>query len=420
MELAPYGKQQGRRRESEGWKRRGKDHQWWKISNLPSREPRELTYPTLGKERKIIFKSVFGMGYVSSKEGKIYDVWFLMNIWKFLWCWMISAAVGCWLCWLSSTPHNQRHHPSSLHPGATRSPNYQLLGRSIDKWERVVTPWYSGDVGACWMLDPNLILKETSCLVGVCDPNPGNQLKLLKVGSFSHYFSRICTSQLGCARFLNPKIEKNLVKLFCDLTHDLGVRKLRKGKIPFYVVVWFFKFSPRNLGDDEPILTIIFLKGGWFNHQRLYSFISGKSIGLVKYDKLARMMIVQPEGFGSSNCDGSQKKGSIHRIGRFFWIFLHPKRDPTGGGTSPFFPLLFCHDRKVRGLPGIEHIWTVKKCLRRDECWWFTPWKRTARPSFRKLRKMNFPLHGCDVECRWYTSMKKQPTDLRVDYNNAS
>ena len=132
MELAPYGKQQGRRRESEGWKlnRRGKDHQWWKISSLPSRE---LTYPTLGKERNIIFKSAFGMGYVSSQEGKIYDVWFLMNIWKFLWCWMISATVGCWLCWLSSTPHNQHHHPSSLHPGATRSPNYQLLGRSIDK-----------------------------------------------------------------------------------------------------------------------------------------------------------------------------------------------------------------------------------------------------------------------------------------------
>ena len=147
MELAPYGKQQGRRRESEGWKlkRRGKAHQWWKIEIYPP------TYPTLRKGKEHHFQSAFGMGYVSSQEGKIYDVWFLMTIWKFLWCWMISAAVGCWLCWLSSTPHNQHHHPSSLHPGATRSPNYQLLGRSTDKWERVVTPWYSGDVGACWM-----------------------------------------------------------------------------------------------------------------------------------------------------------------------------------------------------------------------------------------------------------------------------
>lgn len=69
---------------------------------------------------------------------------------------MLDDISGCWLCWLSSTPHNQHHHPSSLHPGATRSPNYQLLGRSTDKWERVVTPWYSGDVGACWMLDSKL------------------------------------------------------------------------------------------------------------------------------------------------------------------------------------------------------------------------------------------------------------------------
>ena len=57
MELAPYGKQQGRRRESEGWKlnRRGKDHQWWKISSLPSRE---LTYPTLGKGQGSSFSKV--------------------------------------------------------------------------------------------------------------------------------------------------------------------------------------------------------------------------------------------------------------------------------------------------------------------------------------------------------------------------
>lgn len=123
-----------------------------------------------------------------------------------------------------------------------------------------------------------------------------------------------------------------------------------------------------------------------------------------------------PRGFRILQCDGSQTRDrSIGSDG--FWIFLHPKRIPKRAGPSHFFHVI-CHDRKVRGLPG---IWTVKKCLRRDDAGDLPPWKRTANsPSFGKLRKMNFPLHGCDVECRWYTSMKKQPTDLRVDYNNTS
>ena len=41
--------------------------------------------------------------------------------------------------------------------------------------------------------------------------------------------------------------------------HDLGFQLWWQLK--------YFLFSSRNLGKDEPILTSIFFKGGWFNHQ---------------------------------------------------------------------------------------------------------------------------------------------------------
>ena len=105
---------------------------------------------------------------------------------------------------------------------------------------------------------------------------------------------------------------------------------------------------------------------GWFNHQ-LYSFISGKSIRLVKYDKLARMMIVQPEGFGSSNwMDPKTWDRSIGSDG--FLDFLHLKRIPLGAGPPHLFPCYFVMIGKFGGYLEFEP-W--KNVWEGDECWWW-------------------------------------------------
>ncbi len=181
MELAPYGKQQGRWRVSEGWKGGARVYivGFW---DLP-----HLLYKSFVKVGLMMKKDFWFMRFQMIYMYVYIDLWwfgFLMNLWWFLWwCWMISAAVGCWL---SSTPHDQHHHPSSLHPEPRGRRTISCLADPLMKFGRIffylsVSPgisWW------CWsMLDVGLRKPLLEGILWLCYPFSG--------GVTCYFFGRV-------------------------------------------------------------------------------------------------------------------------------------------------------------------------------------------------------------------------------------